>query len=169
MKTRHTVRALSNHVGLLTFLFTGMVSGLSAPAATLYVSLVSPGPAWPYSTWATAAHSIQDAVDAAAGGGMGLRRTLCVGVGPAEDGWSAQVIPAARAPPGLDVTARAVVNATGPWVEHFLRACTPVGAAVAEWRGIDRLYPPPALAVWSGPFPPAPDSAAAVLIRAKHP
>jgi hypothetical protein len=36
--------------------------------ATLYVSLDSPNPSPPYATWATAAHVIQHAVDAASAG-----------------------------------------------------------------------------------------------------
>src|SRR5512136_1363654 len=38
---------------------------LSAPAATNYVWQDSPSPGPPYATWATAAHTIQDAVDVA--------------------------------------------------------------------------------------------------------
>src|SRR5512136_789088 len=41
---------------------------LSAPAATNYVWQDSPSPGPPYATWATAAHTIQDAVDAAGPG-----------------------------------------------------------------------------------------------------
>ncbi len=43
-----------------------MLVGLTASAATRYVWPESPSPAPPYTNWATAAHVIQDAVDAAA-------------------------------------------------------------------------------------------------------
>lgn len=42
--------------------------GLTVSAATLYVALDSANPTPPYTSWATAAHVIQDAVDAAAAG-----------------------------------------------------------------------------------------------------
>src|SRR6185503_8368668 len=46
---------------LLMVLFT---AGNAIPAATLYVSQTSPIPTPPYATWDTAAHTIQEAVDA---------------------------------------------------------------------------------------------------------
>lgn len=45
-----------------------VLAALNLPAATLYVSLDSPKPSPPYTSWATAAHVIQDAVDAAKDG-----------------------------------------------------------------------------------------------------
>ena len=45
-----------------------LVSLRPAPAATLYVNLNNPTPAPPFSSWATAATNIQDAVDAAGDG-----------------------------------------------------------------------------------------------------
>ncbi len=50
-------------VGVLAALST-----LTTSAATLYVSLDSPGPSPPYTSWATAATNIQDAVHAAGAG-----------------------------------------------------------------------------------------------------
>jgi hypothetical protein len=44
------------------------LAALNLAAATVYVSLDSPNPSPPYATWATAAHVIQDAVDAASPG-----------------------------------------------------------------------------------------------------
>ena len=43
----------------------GLLALLTAPAATLYVWPESPDPGPPYAGWATAAHTIQEAVDAA--------------------------------------------------------------------------------------------------------
>ena len=83
-----------------------------------------------YDGWADDARLVAaNAVDAAARGAMVMTRTRCVRAVPAQDGWIAQVIP--RDSPELDVTARAIVNATGPWVQRFLRECTPIRAAVA--------------------------------------
>ncbi len=44
------------------------LASLHLAAATLYVDLKCPSPAWPFATWATAATTIQEAVDAAAAG-----------------------------------------------------------------------------------------------------
>ena len=48
------------------------LAAFSLSAATNYVWQTNPRPASPYSTWATAAHTIQDAVDAASAGDMVL-------------------------------------------------------------------------------------------------
>jgi len=45
-----------------------LLTGIAASATTNYVWQDSPSPAPPYATWATAAHTIQDAVDAAQDG-----------------------------------------------------------------------------------------------------
>ena len=68
-------------------------------------------------------------MDAAARGALVMTRTRCIRAVPARDGWAAQL--AATDTREMEVTARAVVNATGPWVERFLRECTPVRGVVA--------------------------------------
>lgn len=55
----------------LTVAAFGLAS-LNATAATRYVWQDIPSPATPYTTWTTAAHVIQDAVDAAQAGDTGL-------------------------------------------------------------------------------------------------
>jgi parallel beta-helix repeat protein len=50
----------------------GLWAAVNAGAATRYVALDSPNPSPPYTTWATAAHVLQDAVDAAADGDVVL-------------------------------------------------------------------------------------------------
>jgi hypothetical protein len=50
----------------------GALSCLNTRAATLYVWQDSPSPVSPYTNWATAAHTIQEAVDAAQAGDMVL-------------------------------------------------------------------------------------------------
>lgn len=69
---RNTHRSILAVVALATF---------NLSAATLYVSLDSPNPNPPYTDWATAAHVIQDAVDAARNGD-----TVLVGDGVYEVG-----------------------------------------------------------------------------------
>ena len=60
-----TTRSLAAIGVLVTILFT---AGDEVAAATLYVSQTSTNPTPPYATWDTAAHTIQEAVDAASDG-----------------------------------------------------------------------------------------------------
>ena len=53
---------------LCVLLWLTLLSAGTASAATRYVWQDSPSPAPPYTNWATAAHVIQDAVDAAVAG-----------------------------------------------------------------------------------------------------
>ncbi len=83
-----------------------------------------------YDGWADDARLVvANAMDAAARGAIVMTRTRCVRAVPKGDGWSAQLI--AGDTRGVEASARAVVNATGPWVERFLRECTPLTAVVA--------------------------------------
>ena len=83
-----------------------------------------------YDGWADDARLVvANAIDAAARGAIVMTRTRCVRAVPKGDGWSAQLI--ASDAREMEVSARAVVNATGPWVERFLRECTPLTAVVA--------------------------------------
>src|SRR5260370_42327849 len=50
------------------FIVLSAVLALSASGATHYVNVDNSVPAYPYTSWATAAHVIQDAIDAAAAG-----------------------------------------------------------------------------------------------------
>jgi hypothetical protein len=52
----------------LNFVLLACLAALRAPAATLYVDVNNAAPSPPYSTWATAATNIQDAVDVANAG-----------------------------------------------------------------------------------------------------
>src|SRR5207253_2021638 len=61
-----------------------MIAATASSAKDLYVSQSSPNPTPPYSTWDTAAHTIQEAVDAAADGDT-------VSVGPGEYLLAAQI------------------------------------------------------------------------------
>jgi len=83
-----------------------------------------------YDGWADDARLVvANAMDAATRGAIVLTRTRCVRAVPRGDAWSAQL--AVSDVREMEVGARAIVNATGPWVERFLRECTPVRAAVA--------------------------------------
>lgn len=68
MKVNRSTHAVSRTVTLLGVLLSTIAWIPTASAATLYVWSESPGPAQPYSTWAAAAHTIQQAVDAATAG-----------------------------------------------------------------------------------------------------
>src|SRR5262245_41457721 len=83
-----------------------------------------------YDGWADDARLVvANALDAAARGGLVMTRTRCVRAVPYGDGWSAQLVASdARA---MEITARALVNASGPWVERFLREASPVSSPVA--------------------------------------
>jgi glycerol-3-phosphate dehydrogenase len=83
-----------------------------------------------YDGWADDARLVvANAMDAAARGAIVMTRTRCVRAVPLGDGWAVGL--AGRDDGELEVRARAIVNATGPWVERFLHECTPVQAAVA--------------------------------------
>jgi glycerol-3-phosphate dehydrogenase len=83
-----------------------------------------------YDGWADDARLVvANAMDAATRGTMVLTRTRCVRATPSGDGWAAQLV--ASDARDLQVRARVLVNATGPWVERFLRECTPLRAPVA--------------------------------------
>ena len=62
--------------------------------------------------------------DARARGALSLLWTRCERAVPARQGWLLKL--AAFGEPHLQVWARAVVNATGPWAAQFLSACTPI-------------------------------------------
>ena len=70
---------------------------------------------------------VVNAIDAARRGAVVLTRTRCVRVAPSQDGWQAEL--AAGDGSAQSVVARAVVNATGPWVEYFLREHTSIRPA----------------------------------------
>ncbi len=84
-----------------------------------------------YDGWADDARLVvANAMDAAMRGAIVMTRTRCVAVAPRGAAWSVQL--AAADAPKVEVGARAIVNATGPWVERFLRECTPVQAVAAR-------------------------------------
>ncbi len=62
---------------------------------------------------------VLNAVDAAARGATILTRTRCERAERSAQGWRARLQPAGGA--AVDVTARALVNAAGPWTGEFLR------------------------------------------------
>ena len=62
---------------------------------------------------------VLNAVDAAARGATILTRTRCEHAERSAQGWHARLQPAGAA--AIDVTARALVNAAGPWTGEFLR------------------------------------------------
>ena len=69
---------------------------------------------------------VLNALDAQARGAVILTRTRCEALTPQGGAWSAQL----RGPQGaFNVAARAVVNASGPWVSDFVTQATPVRAA----------------------------------------
>jgi len=83
-----------------------------------------------YDGWADDARLVvANAMDAAAHGALVMTRARCIRAVPSNGGWSAQIV--ARDARQIETTARAIVNATGPWVERFLRDATPVPATVA--------------------------------------
>jgi glycerol-3-phosphate dehydrogenase len=70
---------------------------------------------------------VSNAMDAARRGALVHTRTRCVRLVPAQNGWAAELL--ARDGASRSLMARAVVNATGPWVDAFLRAHTPIRSA----------------------------------------
>ena len=67
---------------------------------------------------------VANAMDAARRDTAVLTRTRCTRVAPFENGWRAELL--ARDGSPRELHARAVVNATGPWVDRFLRSHTPI-------------------------------------------
>ena len=78
--------------------------------------------------WADDARLVAaNAVDAARRGTVVLTRTRCVHIAPFQNGWLAEL--QTRDGSSRSMPARAVVNATGPWVDSFLRGHTPIRSA----------------------------------------
>ena len=71
-----------------------------------------------------------NAVDLAARGGRVLTRTACVGATPVDGRWHARLACRATGTEG-DVVARAIVNATGPWVGRVLAGTLGINAPAA--------------------------------------
>jgi glycerol-3-phosphate dehydrogenase len=67
---------------------------------------------------------LANALDAAARGALVMTRTRCVRATPMQNRWSVELLLATGA--RLEPTARAIVNATGPWVGQFLAQGTPI-------------------------------------------
>ena len=76
-----------------------------------------------------------NALDARERGAAIFLHTGCTGAAPSGTGWLLQL--ATRGEERPPVRARAVVNATGPWVAQFLNQCTPIrgGAGVRLVKG----------------------------------
>jgi glycerol-3-phosphate dehydrogenase len=72
---------------------------------------------------------VANALDAAQRGAMVLTRTRCEHAAPAGAGWQARLV--GEGGEVREAHARAIVNATGPWVSEFLRTCTALRASVA--------------------------------------
>jgi glycerol-3-phosphate dehydrogenase len=69
---------------------------------------------------------VLNALDAEARGATILTRTRCTQLAPHPGGWRATLSAGGAA---CTLEARAVVNATGPWVSEFLASRTPLGAS----------------------------------------
>jgi glycerol-3-phosphate dehydrogenase len=77
-----------------------------------------------YDGWADDARlAVANALDAAARGAIVMTHARCSRAAPSSGGWVAEVVAEGTT---TAVAARALVNAAGPWVERFLRECTPV-------------------------------------------
>jgi glycerol-3-phosphate dehydrogenase len=72
---------------------------------------------------------VLNARDAADRGAHILTRTRCERVSMESGIWHAQLSSGQK--PTQQITARAIVNATGPWVSRFLGDCTPIDASRA--------------------------------------
>ena len=70
---------------------------------------------------------VLNAMDAAERGALILTRTRCEAITPGSGRWQATLIDADGR--RVEIVARAVVNATGPWVSRFLKERSPVTAA----------------------------------------
>jgi glycerol-3-phosphate dehydrogenase len=73
---------------------------------------------------------VLNALDAMAHGATVLTRTRCQKIEAHDGVWRAQLVSATgtgavRSPVAIEIKARAVVNATGPWVSRFLSDATP--------------------------------------------
>ncbi len=66
---------------------------------------------------------VLNAMDARERGATVLTRTACTSLRREPHGWTATLVPESGVP--IEVSARAVVNAAGPWAGDFLRHCAP--------------------------------------------